>query len=85
MVQVERVDRFKRQIDFRVVPTEDRGSGKKPGKPFKGRRKRSSNADSGHKSSDKKGAPKQDNSRQGQGKTLTHRPQKRRRRSKPKQ
>jgi ribonuclease R len=36
MVQVERVDRFKRQIDFRVVLTEDRDKGKKPGKPFKG-------------------------------------------------
>jgi len=39
MVQVERVDRFKRQIDFRVVLTNDRDTGKKPGKPFKGRRK----------------------------------------------
>ena len=39
MVQVERVDRFKRQIDFRVVLTDDRDKGKKPGKPFKGRRK----------------------------------------------
>ncbi|MBL6829033.1 MAG: RNB domain-containing ribonuclease [Puniceicoccaceae bacterium] len=39
MVQVERVDRFKRQIDFRVVLTDDRDKGKKPGKPFIGRRK----------------------------------------------
>ena len=39
MVQVERVDRFKRQIDFRVVLTDDRDKGKKPGKPFKGHRK----------------------------------------------
>ena len=39
MVQVERVDRFKRQIDFRVVIKDDRDKGKKPGKPFKGRRK----------------------------------------------
>ena len=39
MVQVERVDRFKRQIDFRVVLTDNRDKGKKPGKPFKGRRK----------------------------------------------
>ena len=39
MVQVERVDRFKRQIDFRVVLTDDRDKGKKPGKPFKGRHK----------------------------------------------
>ena len=39
MVQVERVDRFKRQIDFRVVLTDDRDKGKKPGKPFKSRRK----------------------------------------------
>jgi ribonuclease R len=38
MVQVERVDRFKRQIDFRVVPSADSASGKKGGKPFKGRR-----------------------------------------------
>lgn len=38
MVQVERVDRFKRQIDFRVVLKDDRDKGKKPGKPFKGRR-----------------------------------------------
>ena len=43
MVQVERVDRFKRQIDFRVVPQENRGADKKPGKPFKGRRKASGN------------------------------------------
>ncbi|MGZ0707542.1 ribonuclease R [Coraliomargarita sp. W4R53] len=39
VVQVERVDRFKRQIDFRVVLTDERDAGKKPGKPFKGRRK----------------------------------------------
>ena len=39
MVQVERVDRFKRQIDFRVVLKDDRDKGKKPGKPFKSRRK----------------------------------------------
>ena len=39
MVEVERVDRFKRQIDFRVVLTDDREKGKKSGKPFKGRRK----------------------------------------------
>ena len=40
MVQVERVDRFKRQIDFRVIPHEDREeNGKKAGVPFKGRRK----------------------------------------------
>ena len=39
MVQVERVDRFKRQIDFRVVLADDRDKGKKPGKPFKGRDK----------------------------------------------
>ena len=40
MVQVERVDRFKRQIDFRVVLADDRDKGKKPGKPFKGRHKK---------------------------------------------
>ena len=39
MVEVERVDRFKRQIDFCVVLTNDHDKGKKPGKPFKGRRK----------------------------------------------
>ena len=39
MVQVERVDRFKRQIDFRVVLTDDRDKGKKLGKPFKSHRK----------------------------------------------
>ncbi|MDQ8195451.1 RNB domain-containing ribonuclease [Coraliomargarita sp. SDUM461004] len=39
VVQVERVDRFKRQIDFRVVLADERDLGKKPGKPFKGRRK----------------------------------------------
>jgi ribonuclease R len=39
MVQVERVDRFKRQMDFRVVHSDERDSGKKAGKPFKGRRK----------------------------------------------
>ena len=39
MVQVERVDRFKRQIDFRVVLADDLDKGKKPGKPFKGRDK----------------------------------------------
>ena len=39
MVQVERVDRFKRQIDFRVVLTDNRDKGKKSGKPFKSRRK----------------------------------------------
>ena len=39
MVQVERVDRFKRQIDFRVVLSDDRDKGKKPGKPFKRHRK----------------------------------------------
>jgi hypothetical protein len=39
MVQVERVDRFKRQIDFRVVLADDRDKDKKPGKPFKGRDK----------------------------------------------
>jgi ribonuclease R len=39
MVHVERVDRFKRQIDFRVFLTDDREKGKKLGKPFKGRHK----------------------------------------------
>ena len=37
MVQVERVDRFKRQIDFRVTFAKDNELTQKPGKPFKGR------------------------------------------------
>lgn len=41
-VQVERVDRFKRQMDFRVILKDEREQGKKPGKPFKGRSKNSS-------------------------------------------
>ena len=37
MVQVARVDRFKRQIDFRVAFAKDNELNKRPGKPFKGR------------------------------------------------
>lgn len=75
MVQVERVDRFKRQIDFRVVTTDPRDSNKKPGKPFKGRRSRGGGR-SQKPQAKKSSSPKE-------GKTLTQRPQKRRRR-KPK-
>lgn len=64
MVQVERVDRFKRQIDFRVVLTEDRDKGKKPGKPFKGRHK----IGQAHSSKSSERSP-----REKAGKTLTRR------------
>ncbi|TVP80707.1 MAG: ribonuclease R [Puniceicoccaceae bacterium] len=75
MVQVERVDRFKRQIDFRAVISPERELGKKAGKPFKGRR------------SKKEGRPQKAPSRpakktttaESSGKTLTKRPQKNRR------
>lgn len=81
MVQVERVDRFKRQIDFRVVPTEARVA-RQPGKPFKGRGKKPANAspkkpaNAAPKQPAKKNAPDQAE------KTLTKRPEKRRRRNK---
>lgn len=39
MVRVERVDRFKRQIDFKAMLSDQRDAEKKPGKPFKGRRR----------------------------------------------
>ncbi len=76
MVQVERVDRFKRQIDFRVVLTDARDAGKKPGKPFKGRRKSSERP--ARKNPAKKAA------KQSEGKVLTKRPKKPNRRRKPK-
>ena len=38
LVQVVRVDRFKRQIDFRAALIKDKELEKRPGKPFKGRR-----------------------------------------------
>ena len=38
LVQVVRVDRFKRQIDFRTALIKDKELEKRPGKPFKGRR-----------------------------------------------
>ena len=38
MVQVARVDRFKRQIDFRAALIKDKELEKRPGKPFKGQR-----------------------------------------------
>lgn len=64
VVQVERVDRFKRQIDFRVVLADERDLGKKPGKPFKGRRPSTSRT-----------APKK-LAKKASGKVLTKRPKK---------
>jgi ribonuclease R len=89
MVQVERVDRFKRQIDFRVVLTDDRDKGKKPGKPFIGRHKigqaRSSKA-SERSSREKaaktltRGKPKKKSAQEkkpsAEGKVITKRPKK---------
>ena len=89
MVQVERVDRFKRQIDFRVVLTDDRDKGKKPGKPFKGRRKidQARSSKSLERSPSKKAAktlarrkPKKKSAREkkppAEGKVITKRPNK---------
>jgi ribonuclease R len=89
MVQVERVDRFKRQIDFRVVLTDNRDKGKKPGKPFKGRRKadRPSSSKSLERSPRKKAAKtltriklkkksKQEKQPPAEGKVITKRPKK---------
>lgn len=70
VVQVERVDRFKRQIDFRVVLADEREVGKKAGKPFKNRRKPSA----------KKAAPAA--KKKASGKVLTKRPKKSDRRRK---
>lgn len=64
IVQVERVDRFKRQIDFRAVLTDERDVGKKAGKPFKGRRK----------PTDRKSTPSA--KKKTTGKVLTKRPKK---------
>jgi ribonuclease R len=69
MVQVERVDRFKRQMDFRVVHSDERDSGKKAGKPFKGRRKPKAN-------SPRKTAAKTAVQKAASGKVLTTRPKK---------
>lgn len=77
MVQVERVDRFKRQIDFRVVLTEDNEGRKKPGQPFKGRR-----SSRGRQAG--KQAPETPPKKTTGEKVLTKRPQKRNRRRKPK-
>lgn len=68
MVQVERVDRFKRQIDFRVVLSDPRDIGKKPGKPFKGRRKFSDRSTKKTSTTTKKTL--------GKAKVLTRRPKK---------
>ena len=89
MVQVERVDRFKRQIDFRVVLTDDRDKGKKPGKPFKGRHKKAQarSSKSSERSSREKAAktltrrkPKKKSAKEkkpsAEGKVVTKRPKK---------
>jgi ribonuclease R len=76
MVQVERVDRFKRQIDFRVVSGSDRETGKSKGKGGRGQGRSGSSKRSPAKS---KPAKKAANPR---GKTLTKRPSKRQRPSK---
>ena len=89
MVQVERVDRFKRQIDFRVVLTDDRDKGKKPGKPFKGRHKKAQarSSKSSERSSREKAAktltrrkPKKKSAQEkkpsAEGKVITKRPKK---------
>ena len=69
MVQVERVDRFKRQIDFRVVLNDDRDKGKKAGKPFKGHRKP-------QESKAQKTTSKKALAREKSAKVLTRRPKK---------
>jgi len=66
MVQVERVDRFKRQIDFRVVISDARDAGKKPGKPFTGGRK--PKQDQAKQGQPKQGQPKQGQAKQGRAK-----------------
>ncbi|MFT5837094.1 MAG: ribonuclease R [Candidatus Azotimanducaceae bacterium] len=78
MVQVERVDRFKRQIDFRVVLSDERETGKKAGKPFKGRRKPQGNRPNKGDQSNKprKNAAKKTSGREGADKVITKRPQK---------
>lgn len=105
MVQVERVDRFKRQIDFRVVPPEARETDKQSGKPFKGRRRKSdgdarkkpdstarkkpegtARKNSSHTTRKKPEGPSRkktvtNNAPSEAEKTLTKRPQKRRRRN----
>ena len=72
MVTVERVDRFKRQIDFRVVLGEGRKNAKPRRKPFsksKGNRKRPVRTEKAKKVPKKK------------GEVLTERPKKKRRRN----
>lgn len=78
MVQVERVDRFKRQIDFRVVPSTDRGSAKKNAKSFKGRRSKPGNQ-SNQKSHPQKPATRTGAVSEKAVKVLTTRPKKNRR------
>ena len=78
MVQVERVDRFKRQIDFRVVTSDERDLGKKPGKPFKGRRKSSERTSSTRKTARKTSSQTSKSASKAapSGKVLTKRPKK---------
>ncbi|MFU8848127.1 MAG: ribonuclease R family protein [Opitutales bacterium] len=78
MVIVERVDRFKRQIDFRVVQSNESGKSpqkqSRPGKPFAKRSKPRQNKPAPRKAPSKDPADK--------GKVLTKRPEKKRRRNK---
>ena len=72
VVQVERVDRFKRQIDFRAILSDQRDLGKKPGKPFKGRRKPTARKESPSSRASAKSAP----GKQAAEKVITKRPKK---------
>lgn len=80
VVQVERVDRFKRQIDFRVVLADERDIGKKPGKPFKGRTATPSSKRPRTRKTKRGAEPKN----KPIGKVLTQRPKKKERKSKRK-
>lgn len=75
VVQVDRVDRFKRQIDFRAVLADDRDVGKKAGKPFKNRRKPTDRMGSARKSARKVGHSKGSvQKKKAPGKVLIKRP-----------
>jgi ribonuclease R len=86
MVQVERVDRFKRQIDFRVVAAEDGSGRKQAGQPFKGRRQQKGTPQKGNQGQRRRQAPakkaatqdsgKQPNKPAANEKTLSRRPKK---------
>jgi ribonuclease R len=80
VVQVERVDRFKRQIDFRVVLADERDIAKKPGKPFKGRTATHSSKGPRTRKTKRGAEPKN----KPIGKVLTQRPKKKERKSKRK-